>query len=118
MVMAPGVLQPVLLPSLLGRLGPQARWAGQADIRSGSICRKQVRKLTLNKAALQSAALNMSAILENSAVATGLEKVSFHSNPKERPCQGCSNYCTVPLLSHSRKVMLRILQLRLQQCVN
>ena len=33
------------------------------------------------------AALNMSANLENSAVATGLEKVSFHSNPKERQCQ-------------------------------
>ena len=30
---------------------------------------------------------NMSANLENSAVATGLEKVSFHSNPKERQCQ-------------------------------
>ena len=33
------------------------------------------------------AALNMPAYLENSAVATGLEKVSFHSNPKERQCQ-------------------------------
>ena len=36
---------------------------------------------------LESAALNMPANLENSAVATGLEKVSFHSNPKERQCQ-------------------------------
>ena len=36
----------------------------------------------------ESAALNMPANLENSAVATGLEKVSFHSNPKERQCQG------------------------------
>ena len=35
---------------------------------------------------MESAALNMSAILENSAVAIGLEKVSFHSNPKERQC--------------------------------
>ena len=35
----------------------------------------------------ESAALNMSANLENSAVATGLEKVSFHSNPKKRQCQ-------------------------------
>ena len=35
----------------------------------------------------QTAALNMAAHLENSAVATGLEKVSFHSNPKERQCQ-------------------------------
>ena len=37
--------------------------------------------------AVESAALNMSANLENSAVATGLEKVTFHSNPKERQCQ-------------------------------
>ena len=34
----------------------------------------------------ESAALNMPANLENSAAATGLEKVSFHSNPKERQC--------------------------------
>ena len=38
--------------------------------------------------AVKSAALNMSANLENLAVATGLEKVSFHSNPRERQCQG------------------------------
>ena len=37
--------------------------------------------------AVESAALNMPANLENSALATGLEKVSFHSNPKERQCQ-------------------------------
>ena len=37
--------------------------------------------------AVENAALNMLAHLENSAVATGLEKVSFHSNPKERQCQ-------------------------------
>ena len=37
--------------------------------------------------AVKNAALNMSANLENSAVATGLEKVSIHSNPKERQCQ-------------------------------
>ena len=44
-------------------------------------------------------ALNMPANLENSAVATGLEKISFHSNPKERQCQrmfrlpyNCSNF--------------------------
>ena len=114
---APGLLQPVL-QSTPSHPGPQARWAEQADIRSGSICRTQFRKVTLSKASLQSAALNRSAILENSAVATGLEKVSFHSNPKERPCQGCSNYCTVPFPSHASKVMLRILQLRLHQYVN
>ena len=51
--------------------------------------------------------------LENSAVATGLEKVSIHSNPKE-----CSNYPTIALISHASKVILKILQARLQQYVN
>ena len=60
----------------------------------------------------------MSANLENSAVATGLEKISFHSNPKERQCQKCSNYCTIALISHASKIMLKILQARLQQYVN
>ena len=60
----------------------------------------------------------MPANLENSAVATGLEKVSFHSNPKERQCKECSNYRTIALISHSSKVMLKILQARLQQYVN
>ena len=55
----------------------------------------------------------MPANLENSTVATGLEKVSFHSNPKE-----CSNYRTIALISHASKVMLKILQARLQQYVN
>ena len=54
----------------------------------------------------------MTANLENSAVATGLEKVSFHSNPKE-----CSNYCTTALISYASKVMFKILQARLQQYV-
>ena len=60
----------------------------------------------------------MPANLENSAVATGLEKVSFHSNPKERQCQRMLNYCTIALISHTSKVMLKILQARLQQYVN
>ena len=55
----------------------------------------------------------MLANLENSAVATGLEKVSFHSNPKERQCQRM-----LKLISHASKVMLKILQARLQQYVN
>ena len=55
----------------------------------------------------------MPANLENSAVATGLEKVSFHSNPKE-----FSNYHTNALISQASKVMLKILQARLQQYVN
>ena len=55
----------------------------------------------------------MPANVENSAVATGLEKVSFHSNPKE-----CSNYRTIALISHTSKVILKILQARLQQYMN
>ena len=91
----------------------------------------------------------MPANLENSAVATGLEKVSFHFIPKERKNQRvpwtarrfnqsilkeispeyllegkkgntkeCSNYHTIVLISHASKVMLKILQVRLQQYVN
>ena len=60
----------------------------------------------------------MPANLENSAVATGLEKVSFYSNPKERQCQKCSNYHTIALISSASNVMLKILQARLQQYVN
>ena len=66
----------------------------------------------------EAAALNMSANLENSAVATGLEKVSFHSNPKERQCKECSNYFTIALISYASKVILNILETRLQQYVN
>ena len=54
----------------------------------------------------------MPANLENSAVATGLEKVSFHYNPNERQCQRCSNYCIIALISHASKVILKILQAR------
>ena len=60
----------------------------------------------------------MSANLENSAVAIGLENVSFHSNPKERQCQKCSNYHTIALISHTSKVMIKILQARLHQYVD
>ena len=60
----------------------------------------------------------MPANLENSVVATGLEKVSFHSNPKERQCQRMLNYRTIALISHTSKVMLKILQARLQQYIN
>ena len=59
----------------------------------------------------------MPANVENSAVATGLEKVSFHSNPKGN-AKECSNYHTIGLISHASKVMLKILQARLQQDVN
>ena len=60
----------------------------------------------------------MPANLENSAVATGLEKVSFHSNPKKGNAKECSNYHTIALISHASKVMCKILQARLQQFVN
>ena len=61
----------------------------------------------------------MPANLENSAVPTGLEKVSFHSNPKERQnTKECSNYRTIALISHASKVMFKIPQARLQQYVN
>ena len=56
--------------------------------------------------------------LENSAVAIGMVKISFHSNPKERQCKECSNYHTTALISHASKIMLKILQARLQQLVN
>ena len=59
----------------------------------------------------------MPANLENSAVATGLEEVSFHSSAKGN-AKKCSNYHTIALISHANKVMLKILQARLQQYVN
>ena len=75
----------------------------------------------------------MPANLETSAVAIGLEKINFHSNPKERQCQlilklvlncgegngkECSNYGTILVISHANKEMLKILQARLQQSMN
>ena len=56
--------------------------------------------------------------LENLAVATEPEKVSFHSNPKKDKVKECSNYHRIVLISHASKVMLKILQARLQQYVN
>ena len=60
--------------------------------------------------------------LENSAAATGLEKVSFHSNPKERQylcnTKQCSNFCTIAFISHTSKVMLKILKARVQKYTN
>ena len=60
----------------------------------------------------------MPANLDNSAVATGLEKVSFIPIPKKGNAKECSNYCTTALISHASKVMLKILQARLQQYMN
>ena len=60
----------------------------------------------------------MPANLENLAVATGLEKVSVHSYPKERQCQRMLKLLNNCLIAHASKVMLKILQARLQQYVN
>ena len=66
----------------------------------------------------ESAALNMTGNLENSAVATGLEKVSFIPITKKGNAKECSNYHTIALISQSCKTMLKILQGRLQQYMN
>ena len=60
----------------------------------------------------------MSANLENSAVATGLEKSVLIPVPKKGNVKECSNYHTIALISHASKVMLKILQTRLQHYVN
>ena len=60
----------------------------------------------------------MPANLENSAVATGLENSVFIPIPKKGNAKECSNYHTIALISHVSKVMLKILQARLQQYVN
>ena len=60
----------------------------------------------------------MPANLENSPVATGLEKSFFIPIPKKGNAKECSNYCTIALISHTRKVVLKIPQAKLQQYVN
>ena len=60
----------------------------------------------------------MPANLENSAVATGLKRSDFIPIPKKGNAKECSNYCTIALISHVSKVLLKILQARLQQYVN
>ena len=66
----------------------------------------------------ESAALNTLANVDNSAVATGLENSVFIPIPKKGNAKECSNYCTIALISHASKVMLKILQASLQQYVN
>ena len=60
----------------------------------------------------------MPANLESSAVAPGLEKLCFHPFPKKGNAKKCSNYCTIALILHTGKVILKILQARLQQTMN
>ena len=57
----------------------------------------------------------MPANLEDLAAASGLERVSFHSIPKKDNAKEYSNYCTIAVISYTSKVMLKILQARLQQ---
>ena len=60
----------------------------------------------------------MPANLENSAVATRLKRSVFIPTPKKGNAKKCSNYCTVALISHTSKVMLKILNIRFQQYLN
>ena len=60
----------------------------------------------------------MPANLENSTVATGLEKSVFISIPKKDNAKECSDYLTIALISHASKVKLKILQAKLQQYMN
>ena len=60
----------------------------------------------------------MPANLENSAVATGLKMSAFVPIPKKDNAKECSSYHTIVLISHAGKVMLNILQTRLQQYMN
>jgi len=60
----------------------------------------------------------MSANLENSTVATGLKRSIFIPILKKGNAKECSNYRTIALISHASKVMLKILQARLQQYMN
>ena len=56
-----------------------------------------------------SAELNMPASFKNSAVATGLEKSVFIPIPKKDNTKECLNYCTITLISHASKIMLKII---------
>ena len=60
----------------------------------------------------------MPANLENSAVSTHWKRSVFIPIPKKGNAKECSNYLTIALISHAIKVMLKILQARLQQYVN
>ena len=62
--------------------------------------------------------LNMPAHLENSEVAQGWKRSVFIPIPKKGNAKECSNYCITALISHASKVMLKILQARLQQYMN
>ena len=67
---------------------------------------------------LKDDSVKVPANLENSVVAPGLKKASFHSNSKEGNVRECLNYRMIVLISHASKIMLKILQTRLQQYMN
>ena len=60
----------------------------------------------------------MPANLENTAVATGLNRSVFIPIPKKGNAKDCSNYCTIALISHASKIMFKILPVRLPQYMN
>ena len=60
----------------------------------------------------------MPANLKSSAGITGVEKSVFIPIPKKGNAKECSNNCTIALISHASKVMLKILQARLQEYMN
>ena len=64
------------------------------------------------------AALNMPANLETQQWPQDRKRSVFISIPKKRNAKECSNYCTIELISHASKVMLKTLQARLQQHMN
>ena len=107
---------------------PRARHPGmwsQVGLREQSLWTKQVevKEFQLSypnpqRWCCESATLNVAVNLENWAWATGLEKVSFNSTVKGGSAKECSNYRAIKHISHASKVMLEILQDRLQQYVN
>ena len=97
---------------------PMDRGAWQITVHGVTKCWTQLSYFKPERWCCESAALNMPADLENSAVATGLEKVRLHSNPNKGNAEECSNYCTIALISHASKVVLKIPQARLEQYLN
>ena len=72
----------------------------------------QLRYFKSSEMMLWNAAFSTPANLENSAVATGLEKVSFHCIPKKGNAKDCLNYLTIAVIPGASKMMLKILQAR------
>ena len=97
----------------------------QVDLRKASLWTKLVEVMEFQLSYFKSRQMMLwkcctqyASKFENSAVATGLKRSVFIPIPKKGNARECSNYCTVELISHASKVMLKILQARLQQYVN